>query len=189
MQLGAKIVNEIAQEHIILVDENDNNIGVAEKISAHVNAQMHRAFSIFVFNSKGELMLQKRAKKKYHCGGLWSNTCCSHPRPNEPIERGIHRRLREEMGFDCPLEEKFSFKYKITFDNGLTENEYDHVFAGKYENNPVLNPAEADGWRWISLPELKSDIKKNHNRYTHWLKIAINCPQINESATNNTNDK
>ncbi len=167
------IINEISQEHLILVDENDNEIGIAEKMSAHINAQLHRCFSIFVFNNRGELMLQRRAKGKYHCGGLWTNTCCSHPRPNEVTERAAHRRLQEEMGFDCPLIEKFSFKYKITFDNDLTENEYDHVFAGKYDDGPVLNPDEADDWKWISLPELKSDIEKNSDIYTHWLKIAI----------------
>jgi isopentenyl-diphosphate delta-isomerase len=165
--------NEAASDLIVLVDENDNDIRMAEKLAAHLEAKMHRAFSIFIFNSRGELMLQKRAKQKYHSGGLWTNTCCSHPRPNEPLEQAARRRLQEEMGFSCPLTEKFSFKYKVEFDNGLTENEYDHVFTGNYNQEPKINPAEAEDWKWMNLTDLKQDIKNNPDIYSHWIKIAI----------------
>jgi len=161
------------QNNIILVDENDNEIGVAEKLVAHKNAQLHRAFSIFIFNRKSELMLQKRARHKYHSGELWTNTCCSHPRPGENTESAAHRRLKEEMGFDCPLAEKFHFTYTASFGNGLAENEFDHVFIGTYDQEPRVNSQEASGWRWMNVPDLKKDIDKNPQNYTHWLKIAI----------------
>jgi len=128
----------VAKELVVLVDENDNEIGVEEKINAHRKGLLHRAFSIFVFNSKNELLLQKRAADKYHSGGLWSNTCCSHPRPGENLKDAAHRRLQEEMGFDCSLREVFSFLYKKSFDNGLTEHELDHVFFGKFDGIPKL---------------------------------------------------
>lgn len=118
-------------ENVILVDKNDQPIGQGEKTAVHKAGQLHRAFSILIFNDKGKLLLQQRAKGKYHCPRLWSNTCCSHPRPGEDILVAAHRRLQEEMGFDCPLEDKFSFIYKVKFDNGLTEHEYDHVLIGK----------------------------------------------------------
>lgn len=169
MQNNPKFTPEL----IVLVDENDNDIGTEEKLAAHLNGKMHRAFSIFIFNSQGELMLQKRAKQKYHSGGLWTNTCCSHPRPNEPLEQAACRRLKEEMGFNCQLTEKLSFKYKVKFDNGLTENEYDHVFTGIYEQDPKINPAEAENWKWMNLADLKRDIKNNPDIYSHWIKIAI----------------
>jgi len=174
MPNNIQIIQKISQEQVVLVDENDREIGLAEKLAAHLEAKMHRAFSIFVFNSQGELMLQKRAKQKYHSGGLWTNTCCSHPRPNEPLAQAAHRRLREEMGFSCPLREKFNFKYQVEFNNGLTENEYDHVFTGNYDGEPKINPAEADSWKWMNLADLKQDIKNNPDIYSHWLKIAIN---------------
>src|SRR3989344_7340032 len=120
------------KDYIILVDENDNQIGIEEKIKAHLDGKLHRAFSIFVFNNKGELLIQQRALDKYHSAGLWTNTCCSHPKPEEQIIEAGHRRLKEEMEFDCELNEAFSFKYKAVFDNGLTENEYDHVLIGYY---------------------------------------------------------
>lgn len=161
------------QENIILVDEHDNEIGTAEKLAAHRNGQLHRAFSIFIFNTKAELMLQKRAATKYHSAGLWTNTCCSHPRAGEDTVAAAHRRLREEMGFDCPLEEKFQFTYQVKFDNGLTENEFDHVFVGSYDGEPDLNPAEASAWQWMSLPDVKRDIAHNPNHYSHWIKIVI----------------
>ncbi len=160
-------------EQVILVDELDREAGVAEKMAAHLQGKLHRAFSIFVFNSKGELMLQKRDSRKYHCGGLWSNTCCSHPRPGEKTEDAVHRRLKEEMGFDCELKEEFSFVYAAKLDKGITENEFDHVFVGKYDGKPTPNPEEAEDWKWVYPEQLQKDIKKNPEAYTPWFKIAI----------------
>ena len=158
---------------IILVDKNDQEIGTGEKMKVHQDGKLHRAFSIFVFNSKNEMLLQKRAEAKYHCGGLWTNTCCSHPRKGELLEEEIHKRLQEEMGFDCELKEIGDFIYKAKFDNGLTEHEYDHVFIGKFDGKPNINPEEADDYQWISLKELKKEIKKNPADFTVWFKIAL----------------
>jgi len=162
-----------SEEKVILVNENDKEIGAEEKIKAHHEGKLHRAFSIFVFNSKGRLLLQRRAKSKYHSGGLWTNTCCSHPRPGESLERAIHRRLKEEMGFDCELKEIFSFTYKAKLDNNLFENEYDHVFMGKFDGNPTPNTEEVDEWKWVNLKELKKDIQKNPDNYSYWLRASI----------------
>jgi isopentenyl-diphosphate delta-isomerase len=137
------------KEMVASVDENDNIIGEEEKIKAHQEGKLHRAFSIFVFNSKGQMLIQKRAKEKYHSGGLWTNTCCSHPRPGEPIEKAAHRKLKEEMGFDCEIKEIFSFIYKVKFDNGLFENEYDHVFLGKFDGKPMPDSTEVEDWMFM----------------------------------------
>ena len=160
-------------EEIILVDKNDKEIGTDEKMKVHQDGKLHRCFSIFVFNSKNKMLLQKRATEKYHCGGLWTNTCCSHPRKGELLKEATHRRLQEEMGFDCELKEIGDFIYKAEFDNGLTEHEYDHVFTGKFDGEPDLNPAEADDYKWISSEELKKEIKKNPESFTVWFKIAM----------------
>ena len=160
-------------EKVILVDKNNRKIGIEEKIKAHREGKLHRAFSIFVFNSKGELLIQKRAKTKYHSGGLWSNTVCSHPRPNESYHKAVHRRLREEMGFDCKLRKLFCFIYKAKFRNGLIENEYDCVFAGKFDGRPKPNPKEVADCKWILVKKLRQDIIKNPNKYSVWLKIAL----------------
>ena len=159
--------------NVILVNKKDEEIGVEEKLKAHQLGKLHRAFSIFVFNSQGQLMLQKRALAKYHCGGLWSNTCCSHPRPGENLKSAAHRRLKEEMGFDCGLKEIHSFIYKIEFPNKLIEHEYDHILVGGYNNEPIINPEEAEDWQWIDIPSLKKDIDKNPEKYTYWFKIAL----------------
>ncbi|MDD3794031.1 MAG: isopentenyl-diphosphate Delta-isomerase [Candidatus Gracilibacteria bacterium] len=156
------------QENIIIVDEFDNQIGIGEKIEVHEKALLHRAFSILVFNSKGELMLQQRDLGKYHSGGLWTNTCCSHPRENETLENAIHRRLKEEMGFDTELTKKTEFIYKAILDKGLTEHEYLHVYKGFYDKEPDLNREEAMDYRWISPSDLKIDIQKNKQDYTAW---------------------
>ena len=161
------------KEEIILVDKNDREIGTGEKMKVHQDGKLHRAFSIFIFNSKNEMLLQKRSKAKYHCGGLWTNTCCSHPRKGELLEEATHRILREEMGFDCELKEVGDFIYKAKFNNGLTEHEYDHVFTGKFDGAPNLNPEEADDYKWIDLEKLKNEIKKNSNDFTVWFKIAL----------------
>lgn len=162
------------QENVILVDEKDNEVGTEEKIKAHKNGgKLHRAFSVFIFNSKGEFMLQQRAESKYHCGGLWTNTCCSHPRPGEVTEEAAHRKLEQEMGFDTELKELFSFIYRAEFGNKLTEHELDHVFVGFYESEPKPNPEEAESWKWIGIKDLQGDIRKNPDKYTPWFKIAL----------------
>ena len=148
------------KEEIILVDEKDNEVGIGEKLKVHREGKLHRAFSIFIFNPKGEMLLQKRAKTKYHSLGLWTNTCCSHPRPNELLVEAIYRRLKEEMGINCDLKKIFSFVYKADLGE-MTEYEFDHVFIGKFDENPYLNKEEAEDWKWISPGELKKDVKEN----------------------------
>ncbi len=161
-------------DELILVDENDKEVGFEEKLKAHQNGgKLHRAFSIFIFNSKGELLLQQRAKGKYHSALLWTNTCCGHPRPGESIEAQASRRLKEEMGFEYVLTEKFSFKYKVDFENGLSENEFDHIFFGKFDGAPKPDPNEAADWKWIGIEELKKDIKENPEKYTYWFKLCL----------------
>lgn len=155
---------------VILVDKNDNEIGAEEKIKAHHRGLLHRALSVFIFNSEGELMIQQRAKNKYHCGGLWSNTVCSHPIPGEKTIGAAHRRLKEELGFDCKLEEIFSFIYKSKFNNGLTEYELDHVFVGTFNKAPAPNSDEVSDWKWINLKNLSKDVSKNPDKYTYWFK-------------------
>ena len=162
------------QERIILVDENDIQIGSEEKIKTHKQGKLHGAFSILVFNFKNQLLLQQRAKTKYHSPSLWTNTVCSHPRDGEKINEAAHRRLNEEMGFDCELREISKFHYKTEFNNGLIENEIDHVFIGKYDNNPIPNPKEVRDYKWVSIQELKKDIKENPKKYSFWIKIILN---------------
>lgn len=158
---------------VILVDKNDREIGVEEKLKAHQKGKLHRAFSIFIFNSKGELLLQKRAKGKYHSGGLWSNTCCSHPRPGEELLAAARRRLKEEMGFSVELKEVGSFIYKTKVNNVLFEHEYNHVIVGEFNGEPKINPEEAEDWKWIYFEDLKKDIAVNPNNYTYWLKEIL----------------
>ncbi len=160
-------------EKVILVDKNNRKIGEKEKIKAHKEGKLHRAFSIFIFNSKYELLIQQRAKSKYHCKRMWANTCCSHPRPRESYSQATHRRLKEEMGFDCKLKKLFCFVYKTKFENGLIENEYDCVFVGKFDGIPKPNSKEVMNYKWVFIRDLKKDIKKNTNKYTIWLKIAL----------------
>lgn len=160
-------------ERVILVDEKDIESGSEEKLKAHEEGKLHRAFSVFIFNSRGGLLLQKRASSKYHCGGLWSNTCCSHPRPGENTADAAKRRLMEEMGMECPLEEKFSFIYRVKLDRGLTEHELDHVFFGKCDSSPKLNPKEAEDFKWVNLEHLRNEIRENPGQYTKWLAIAL----------------
>ena len=163
----------MAKEQVILVDEQDNPIGLMEKIEAHEKALLHRAFSVFIFNNKGELMLQQRAKDKYHSPLLWTNTCCSHQRDGETNLEAGKRRLQEEMGFVTDLEEVFSFVYKAPFDNGLTEHELDHVMVGFYNDKPTLNREEAESYKWMTLEEVKVDMSLNPNEYTAWFKIIF----------------
>jgi isopentenyl-diphosphate Delta-isomerase len=161
------------QELVVLVDEHDNEIGLAEKIEAHQKALLHRAFSVFIFNSKGELLLQQRAKTKYHSAGLWTNTCCSHPRPNELVLDAAKRRLIEEMGLKADIEKKFDFIYKTPFDNDLTEYEFDHVFVGHSDEDPVINKNEVESFKWKNIEEIKADLILFPNTFTSWFKIAI----------------
>lgn len=161
------------KENILLVDENDKEIGFGEKMQTHLEGRLHRSFSIFVLNSKGKLLMQQRAKTKYHSGGLWSNTCCSHQRQGETLEDAIHRRLQEEMGFDTELKELFTFIYKVPLDHGLTEHEYDHVFYGNFDGKPKPNPEEVDDWKFVDLKELQNDIKEHPEKYTFWLKASF----------------
>jgi isopentenyl-diphosphate delta-isomerase, type 1 len=161
-------------DRVILVDENDRELGMEDKIRAHSGAgKLHRAFSLFIFNSKGNMLLQKRGENKYHSGGLWTNACCSHPQPGESLDQAAHRRLKEEMGFDCALEETFSFLYKANFDNGLTEWEFDHVFIGSFDAEIKADKNEVSEWKWVSIEELRSDISAHPHNYTLWFTIAI----------------
>tara|TARA_Y100000813_G_scaffold6892_1_gene5144 strand:+ start:436 stop:954 length:519 start_codon:yes stop_codon:yes gene_type:complete len=160
-------------EKVILVDENDNQVGVMPKLEAHQKGLLHRAFSVFIFNSKYELLLQKRASSKYHSGGLWTNTCCSHPREGEEILDAAKRRLIEEMGIDTSLRKVHDFIYKAELDNNLTEHEFDHVFYGIYNEDPIINKDEADDFKWIDMDSLNEDIITNGDKYTIWFKIAF----------------
>ncbi len=162
------------EEQVVLVNKNGEDIGLCEKMEAHRDGgQLHRAFSVFVLNDKNELMIHKRAKEKYHSGGLWTNTCCSHPRKDEAVTDAGKRRLQEEMGFSCELEEAFQFVYRATLDNELTEHEYDLVLIGRYNEDPIINPDEVEDWKWISLRELVVDMSKNEDQYTIWFRIAL----------------
>lgn len=160
-------------EEIILVDENDNLIGVGKKMKTHLDGNLHRAFSIFIFNSKNQLLLQQRALSKYHSAGLWTNTCCSHPRPQEDTLLAAHRRLQEEMGFDIDLKEIFTFKYRADLEDGLIEHELDHVIVGYYDKEPIINHVEASDYKFVDLSWLQKDIKENPETYTIWLKICF----------------
>ena len=163
----------MVEEQVILVNEQDEQIGLMPKIEAHEKAVLHRAFSVFIFNSKNELMLQQRAAHKYHSPLLWTNTCCSHQRDGETnIEAGT-RRLSEEMGFTTALKEVTTFIYKAPFDNGLTEHEFDHVMTGFYEMDPVINKEEVEAWKWMPVEAIKSDIESNSEIYTAWFKIIF----------------
>lgn len=163
----------MVEELVILVNPHDQKIGLMEKQLAHEKGVLHRAFSVFIFNKKGELLLQQRALDKYHSPGLWTNTCCSHQRDGESNVEAGKRRLFEEMGFVTELEEKTSFIYKAPFDNGLTEHEYDHVLVGYYEDNPQINKSEVADWKWMSLEEVKNDMQVNPEAYTEWFKIIF----------------
>ena len=161
------------EEKVILVDREDNSVGTLPKMEAHEKGVLHRAFSVFILNQKGELMLQQRALHKYHSPALWTNTCCSHQREGEENLQAGTRRLEEEMGFSVPLEELFSFIYKAPFDNGLTEHELDHVMLGYYEGIPEINSDEVNTWKWMSLNEIASDLTVNPESYTVWFKIIF----------------
>ena len=162
------------EEKVILVSKKDEPLGLMGKLEAHQKGVLHRAFSVFVFNKKGELLLQQRAFDKYHSPGLWTNTCCSHQRDGETNLQAGRRRLQEEMGFSCELNELFSFVYKAPFDNGLTEHELDHVMRGYYEEDPIINKKEVGSFKWMTIQDVKKDMQKHPELYTEWFKIIFN---------------
>ncbi len=161
------------EEQLIEVNQWDNEIGSIGKMEAHQNGVLHRAFSIFIFNTNNQLLLQKRNGKKYHSPGLWTNTCCSHPRYGEDLQNAIYRRLEEEMGFTCDLKEVFSFVYQVQFKDNLYENEYDHVFIGKYHGEVSPAKDEVEDFKWVQISEVKSDIEHNPQNYTYWFKHIL----------------
>jgi isopentenyl-diphosphate delta-isomerase len=160
-------------EEVILVDARDTPVGTAEKMHAHREGLLHRAFSVFVFSADGRMLLQRRAASKYHSGSLWTNSCCSHPRPGEALEDAAHRRLREEMGFDCPLRHAFSFQYHAELDAGLREHELDHVFLGEWDGHPEPDPGEVEAWRYVEMAELRRELRDHPSRFTVWFRIAM----------------
>jgi isopentenyl-diphosphate Delta-isomerase len=169
-------------EKVVLVDEKDQEVGSMDKLDAHIRGVLHRAFSILIFNSKGEMLIQKRAGSKYHSGGLWTNACCSHPSPGEPIEIATRRRLLYEMGIDTPTTFAYKFIYKTTLDRNLTEHELDYVFVGTYDGEPNVNSEEVEDWRFVSLPELKKDVAAHPEHYTYWFRMILHDAAIEQFA-------
>ncbi len=165
--------NSVAvEDQVLLVNELDEAVGTMGKLEAHQVGALHRAFSVFLFDGQGRVLLQRRAAGKYHSAGLWTNTCCSHPRPDETVQDAAQRRLMEEMGIETPVEHCFSFLYKASFENGLHEHELDHVFFGTWSGPAHPHPEEADDWKYMSLDELDSDMRSNPERYTIWLRTC-----------------
>jgi len=160
-------------EQVILVNERDEEIGVMEKMQAHEKPVLHRAISIFIFNGRNEMLLQQRALKKYHSGGLWTNACCSHPRPGEETQSAAMRRLKEELGFETSLDKIFDFTYKASFDNGLAEFEFDHVFVGKYNGAIYPDKKEVQDYCFKSLEEIESSLQSHPHKYTAWFKLVF----------------
>jgi len=165
-------------QQVILVDEQDIATGTMEKLEAHRKGLLHRAFSVFIFNSKGEILLQQRALNKYHSGGLWTNSCCSHPQPDEEILIAAQRRLQEEMGFTANLEKIFDFIYRADFNNGLTEYEFDHVFAGEYEGVINFNQHEVRDYCYKSMEEVRHSLQQQPQKFTQWFRLAF--PKMEE---------
>lgn len=161
------------REQVILVDKWDNAVGSEKKLAVHKNGLLHRAFSVFVLNSKGELLLQKRSLLKYHTPGLWSNTCCSHPRPGEDTEEAAHRRLREEMGFDCILQNIFQIRYELPVAHDLAEHEYNHIYLGRSDQKPRPDPTEVADFRWVPLPLLHREMRECPGRFTPWFELLV----------------
>ena len=159
-------------EQVILVDQDDQEIGVCEKLDAHRRGRLHRAFSVFILNEQEALLVQQRAETKYHTGGLWTNTCDGHPRPGETVREAARRRLLEEMGFECELKDAFVFTYYARLGDDLVEHEYDHVLIGRFDGEPTPDPREAADYRWIDLETLVQDMREQPDRYAPWFKIA-----------------
>lgn len=166
-------------EQVILVDEHDNEIGYAEKMEVHRTGTLHRAFSALIFNKAGEILLQKRAATKYHSAGLWTNTCCSHPRPGEALPDAVRRRLLEEMGIDITPSYAYRFLYRTALDNNLIEHELDHVYTGEFNGTPKVNTQEVSDWKFVPVEHVKADITSNPHDYTHWFKLIVNHPEFN----------
>jgi isopentenyl-diphosphate delta-isomerase len=158
---------------VILVNERDEVVGFEEKLKTHREGMLHRAFSVFVFNSSGDALLQKRAGTKYHSGGMWSNACCSHPTPGESLEAAAHRRLKEEMGFDCELQELFSFIYRAELEGNLVEHELDHVLVGRFDGEPEPDAGEVEAWEWVRADELRDMMAEHPDRYTYWFRLSF----------------
>lgn len=171
-----------SEEWVILVDPDDAEIGSEEKLRAHERGVLHRAFSVFLLNRRGEILLQRRADGKYHGAGLWSNSACGHPRPGEETPAAARRRLEEEMGIDTPLEHLFSFTYRAEMASGLTEHEIDHVFRGRVDDDPEPDPSEVSAWRWASPPELLEEMRNGPDRFTPWFAEAFAGLLERESA-------
>ena len=161
------------EDKVILVNEHDDMVGTMDKMEVHRQGLLHRAFSIFIFNSKGEMLIQQRAIEKYHSGGLWTNACCSHPAPGEATQDAAERRLKEELGFETRIEKIFDFIYKAEFDNGLTEHEFDHVFAGEYEGQIKMNPKEVKDVCYKEISEIRSMLQTHPQKFTAWFHIAF----------------
>jgi isopentenyl-diphosphate delta-isomerase len=161
------------EDTLVLVDGDDRQVGTAGKLQVHLNGWLHRAFSIFVFNSNGEILLQQRAHRKYHSPGLWSNTCCGHPRADESLDAAAHRRLREEMGFDCGLSPAFSFLYRERVSEDMVEHELDHVLIGRFNSVPSPDPSEVADWRWIDIPSLLRSLAAQPDLFTVWLRKIL----------------
>lgn len=165
-------------EKVILVDELDNEVGLMEKLEAHQKGLLHRAFSVLLFNSKGEILLQKRAKGKYHSGGLWTNTCCSHPLPGEDNQQATRRKLKQEMGIDFEPTFAYKFIYKAYLDQNLIEHECDHIFTGVFDGTPQPNPEEVEDWRYVSMKDLKEEIKNSPEQFTTWFLLILDHPEF-----------
>jgi isopentenyl-diphosphate delta-isomerase len=166
-------VNTLKPEYVVLVDEQDNELGTMEKLQAHREGKLHRAISVFVFNSEKKLLLQKRADGKYHSAGLWTNTCCSHPHPHENVQHAATRRLQEEMGMQCKLNHVFSFTYNAKFENNLSEHEFDHVFFGISDATPKSHPEEVSDWKYLGLAEIEGELKQNPEQFSAWFKLIF----------------
>jgi isopentenyl-diphosphate Delta-isomerase len=165
-------------EMVILVDQNDNAIGTMEKMEAHRKGELHRAFSVMIFNAKGEILLQKRASNKYHSAGLWTNACCSHPLPGERTEDATRRRLKEEMGIDLQPQFAYKFIYKTDLGQNLIEHEYDHVYVGTFNGEPAINSNEVEDWKFVSADWLKKDILHHPDHYTYWFRLIVDHPAL-----------
>jgi isopentenyl-diphosphate delta-isomerase len=170
---GREIDRLTSEERVVLVDRDDREVGTEEKLRAHQTGVLHRAFSVFVMDDQDRVLLQQRAAGKYHSGGLWTNTCCGHPRPGESVRRAAERRLQEEMGIDVDLAPSGRFLYRANLENGLVEHELDHVFVGRFDGAPSPDPGEAADWRWESRPQLEAAVAAHPERFTAWLPLAL----------------
>lgn len=173
MRRDPNLIHDMERNKVVLVDQNDQEIGEMDKLVAHQRGELHRAFSVFIFNQKGEMLIHQRAANKYHGGGLWTNACCSHPQLHEDLEEGALQRLQYEMGLVCSIQKLFSFIYHAPVENDLIEYEFDHVFVGYTDATPLPNPAEVQHFRWITPASLKIEIEDAPEAFTYWFKSAL----------------